>query len=95
MNVKVFQRISICVILIFSVFVSPNSVSSANTYYFAIDSNNDTSDDDLTDNICADAQNDCTLMSTSISTSYLDQLRSNSMMICPHIPKPTSSTMIR
>ena len=61
MNVKVFQRISICVILIFSVFVSPNSVSSANTYYFAIDSNNDTSDDDLTDNICADAQNDCTL----------------------------------
>ncbi len=101
MNVKVFQRISICVILIFSIFVSPKSVSSANIYYFAIDSNNDTSDNNLSDEICADVQNDCTLRAAleqskpltnaghDVNINFnklLDQLRSNSMMICPHIP---------
>ena len=60
MTIKVFHRILMCVVLILSVFVSPKPVS-ASDIYFAIDSTNDTSDDDLTDNICADAQNDCTL----------------------------------
>jgi hypothetical protein len=46
--------------LLLSIFSTSVEVQAA-TYYFAVDTTNDTIDANLTDNICADAQNNCSL----------------------------------
>ncbi|HBO33362.1 MAG TPA: hypothetical protein DD636_01240 [Anaerolineaceae bacterium] len=73
MTVKVFHRIFTCVVLILSVFVSPEPVFAFSTYNFPLDSTNDTSDANLTDNICADAQNYCTLRAALEQSKPLTQ----------------------
>jgi len=60
MNFRAFHRILASVILLLCLFSTSVEVQAA-THYFTVDTTNDTSDANLTDNICADAQNDCSL----------------------------------
>lgn len=60
MSFRAFHRVTLCVILLLSIFSTSVEVQAA-TYYFTVDTTNDTIDANLTDNICADAQNNCSL----------------------------------
>lgn len=60
MKLKAFHRIFASVILLLSIFSTSVEVQAV-THNFAVDTTDDTSDANLADNICADAQNDCSL----------------------------------
>jgi parallel beta-helix repeat protein len=72
MNFRAFQRILSSVILLLSLF-STNVHVQASTYNFTVDVTDDTSDADLGNNICADAQNDCSLRAALEQSKPLTQ----------------------
>ena len=60
MNFRAFHRILASAVLLLSVFSTTVGVQ-AGVYNFTVNSSADTSDANLLDNVCADAQGNCTL----------------------------------
>lgn len=88
MSFRAFYRVILCVILLLSIF-STSVEAQAATYYFTVDTTNDTIDANLTDNICADAQNNCSLRAALEQSRPLTQ-SDHIVNILFNLPSPTT-----
>ncbi len=80
--------ISLILVLSFSLFPAPVPIQAA-TFNFTVDVTADTSDANLGDNICADAQNDCSLRAALEQSKPLT-VAGHTVNIYFNLPSPTT-----